>query len=117
MKPKDTIDAYIKTLNDWRGSTLTILRESILQSHDDLAEEWKWGTPVFSYKGLVCALGAFKDHVKINFFKGAQLQDPDGLFNSGKSAKTMRSINLNEGETVDIEKLKRLIINACTLNE
>jgi len=36
---------------------------------------------------MVCAVGSFKDHVKVNFFKGASLDDPHGLFNAGLEAK------------------------------
>ena len=41
------------------------------------------GHPVWSHKGNVVAIGAFKDHVKLNFFKGASLNDAHGLFNAG----------------------------------
>ena len=50
--------------------------------------------------GLVCALGAFKKAVKMNFFQGALLEDPHTLFNAGLDAKTMRSIDFHEGDTV-----------------
>jgi hypothetical protein len=52
-------------------------------------------------------VGAFQDHVKINFFKGAALDDPTGLFNAGLEAKASRAIKaliraavaLDEGQT------------------
>jgi hypothetical protein len=49
-------------------------------------------------KGNVCALGVFRDHVKVNFFKGASLADPSGLFNAGLEAKASRAVDLGEGE-------------------
>jgi hypothetical protein len=33
-------------------------------------------TAVWARERMVCAAGAFKDHVKLNFFKGAFLKDP-----------------------------------------
>ena len=73
------------------------------------------GAPRFgTSKGNVCALGAFKDHVKINFFKGASLSDPSGLFNGGLDAKASRSIDLHEGDSIDEQGLKDLIRAAAT---
>ena len=76
MNPSDQITAYIDKLGDWRGKTLGRLRAVIRAASPDLVEEWKWSTPVWSSQGNVLAVGAFQDHVKLNFFKGASLDDP-----------------------------------------
>jgi hypothetical protein len=34
--------------------------------------------------------------LKLNFFKGADLKDPKGLFNAGLDAKTARAIRLEQ---------------------
>ena len=64
----------------------------------ELVEEWKWNTPVWSHNGNVLAVGAFQDHVKINFFKGASLDDPHGLFNAGLEAKASRAIDIHKAD-------------------
>jgi hypothetical protein len=87
MNPSEQIDHQIAELNDWRGVLMTKLRRLIHEADSEIAEEWKWGTGVWTHKGMVCALGAFKDHIKVNFFKGALLKDPNKLFNSGLEAK------------------------------
>lgn len=107
---------YIAGLADWRGKMLARLRQIILKADPDLTEEWKWGTPVWSRKGNVVAVSAFKDHVKINFFKGAALSDPHGLFNAGLDAKAMRSIDLFEGDKINETALKELVREAVALN-
>ena len=76
------ITQHIESLTDWRGKMLAQLRKLILEADPDMVEEWKWETPVWSHNGNVVAAGAFKDHVKLNFFKGASLKDPHGLFNA-----------------------------------
>src|SRR5688572_9362280 len=101
MNPTQLIDKYIASLPDWRGQTMARLRQIIHETEPDVIEEWKWGTPVFAKNGSFVALGAFKDHVKINFFKGASLADPNHLFNSGLEAKTSRSIDIHQGEQID----------------
>ena len=83
LTPSQEIDKYIKELTDWRGKWIKQFRELILKTAPEVTEEWKWGVPVWSYKGNVVASGVFKDHVKLNFFKGASLKDPKGLFNAG----------------------------------
>jgi hypothetical protein len=116
MKPAELIDEQIAGLPDWRGQLYARLRKLIHETDPNLAEEWKWNTAVWAYNGMVCAVGAFKDHIKVNFFKGASLPDPSGLFNSGLEAKTSRSIDLYEGDVIDEPALQDLIRAAVAYN-
>jgi len=116
-KPSPLISAYIREFDDWRGTMLAGLRKIIGDASPELAEDWKWGSPVWTHEGLVCAASAFKDHVKVNFFKGAALKDPKGLFNAGLDAKTMRSIDFHEGDRVNASALKALVKAAMALNK
>jgi hypothetical protein len=110
------IDEHIKELADWRGKMLARLRKLIREAAPGLTEEWKWDTPVWSHKGNVVAAGAFKDHIKLNFFKGASLKDPKGLFNAGLDAKATRAIDFSEGDDIDESALKELIRAAVDYN-
>jgi len=114
--PSQRITDYIAGLADWRGPMLTRLRASILDAAPGIIEEWKWDTPVFAHKGNVVAAGAFKDHVKLNFFKGASLNDPHGLFNAGLEAKATRAIDIHEGDAIDELAIQGLVRAAVTLN-
>ena len=116
MTTSQLIANQIAELADWRGEVLTRLRQLILEAAPDITEEWKWGTPVWSRNGLVCSAAAFKDHVKLNFFKGASLEDPKGLFNSGLDAKATRSIDFSEGSNIDESALKDLVRAALAHN-
>lgn len=117
LTPSQEIDKQIKDLgNDWRGKMLARMRKLILSASSDLSEDWKWGTAVFVSKGNVVAAGIFKDHVKLNFFKGASLKDPKKLFNAGLEAKTSRGIDFAENSKVDEAALKDLIREAVALN-
>jgi hypothetical protein len=95
---------------------LARLREVILQADSDITEEWKWSTAVWTHNGLVCSAGAFKDHLKLNFFKGASLKDPKSLFNAGLDAKATRAIDFSEGAKIDAPALKSLIRAAVAHN-
>src|SRR3990170_5280434 len=116
LTPSRLITNQIAELADWSGNLLARLRKLILAAAPDVTEEWKWGTAVWSHKGNVVAVGAFKDHLKINFFKGASLKDPQGLFNAGLDAKATRAIDLREGDKVDEPALRDLVRAAVDQN-
>jgi hypothetical protein len=95
---------------------LSRLRKVILEADSDITEEWKWNTGVWTRDGLVCSAGAFKDHVKLNFFNGASLKDPKCMFNAGLDAKNTRAIDFSEGDSIDASALKDLIRAAVAHN-
>ena len=115
-KASQLITNMIAELGDWRGKLLAQLRKLILDTAPDVTEEWKWGTAVWTSNGMVCAAGAFKDHVKLNFFKGASLKDPKRLFNAGLDAKATRAIDFTENDKIDESALKALIRAAVAYN-
>lgn len=117
MTVSDQITQYIKGFTDWRGDILAELRETINAANPDLKEDWKWMVPVWTSNGLVCATSAFKDHVKLNFFKGSLLSDPDKLINNGFSSKDHRSIDFSEGDTVNKDAIIAMLKAAVKLNE
>ena len=116
LTPSQHINRYIQEHADWRGKLLARLRKLIREADPELTEEWKWGSPIFARKGNVLSTGAFKDHVKLNFFKGASLKDPKKLFNAGLEAKGSRGIDLREGDEIDETALKDLIREAIAYN-
>lgn len=116
LLPAQLITNQIAELADWRGQLLARLRELIHEAAPDITEEWKWGTAVYSQKGNVVAAGAFKDHIKLNFFKGASLEDPQSLFNAGLEAKATRAIDFSEGGEIQEAALKDLIRAAVAHN-
>jgi hypothetical protein len=116
MTPLQLITNQITELSDWRGNLLAQLRKLILDTDPEIQEEWKWGTGVWSRNGMICSAGAFKDHMKLNFFKGASLDDPKGLFNAGLDAKATRAIDFSEGSDVDEAALQDLIRAAVVHN-
>lgn len=115
--PSRLIDARIKELNDWRGKALARVRALIKQADKDVVEEWKWrGVPVWYHGGMICTGESYKSIVKITFAKGAALDDPEGLFNSGLDGNVRRAIDIHEGDTLDEAAFKDLIRAAIALN-
>jgi hypothetical protein len=115
--PSQIIDKQIASLNDWRGEALAKLRKIIHDADPDIVEELKWkGTPVFSHDGLVCLFKPFKGKVKLTFYEGASLPDPEKLFNSMLEGNKWRAIDFFEGDKIKEHALKDLIRNAVAQN-
>ena len=118
----EPIDRRIAELGDWRGSTLSRMRDLIKEADPDVVEEWKWakasspGVPVWSHDGIICTGETYKSVVKMTFAKGASLEDPARLFNSSLEGNVRRAIDFREGEEIDENALEELIRAAVALN-
>jgi hypothetical protein len=113
----ELISKRIAELGDWRGETLSRMRELIKEADPDVIEEWKWmGTPVWSHDGIICTGESYKSVVKLTFAKGASLNDPARLFNASLEGNARRAIDLREGEVVDGAAFKVLVRQAVAVN-
>jgi hypothetical protein len=121
--PSQQIDAIIQKPGDWRGEKLSQLRTLIKEADPVAVEEVKWkkpsnpmGVPVWAHNGNICIADTLKNAVRLTFPKGAQIEDPNGLFNTRLNSKTVRAIDFYEGDTVEEAALKALILDAVRLN-
>jgi hypothetical protein len=117
------VDERIRSLGGWRARTLAEVRRIVREADPDIVEECKWakpsnplGVPVWSHAGIVCTGEAYQQVVKLTFARGASLEDPRGLFNSGLEGNTRRAIDLREGEVLDAEALLGLVRAAVAEN-
>ncbi|MFZ0297515.1 MAG: DUF1801 domain-containing protein [Candidatus Sulfotelmatobacter sp.] len=118
MNPSERIDHLIAKLPDWRGKTLAAIRKTILDADREIIEEWKWmGSPVWSRDGMIAVGNAHKDKVKLTFSHGANLPDPDKLFNAGLKGNQWRAIDLFEGDKINDRALKNLVRAAILYNQ
>ena len=53
----------------------------------------------------------------MTFFRGAQLRDPQKLFNSRLDSKTVRAIDFHEEDAINGLALRALTLEAMKLNE
>ena len=54
--------------------------------------------------------------VRLTFPKGAQLKDPENLFNARLNSSSVRAVDFREGEPVPEAAVKTLIVKAARLN-
>ena len=118
MTPSENIDQLIAGIIDWRGKTFASIRKAILEADPEIIEEWKWmGSPVWSRDGMIAVANAHKGKVKLTFAHGANLADPDKLFNAGLDGNARRAIDFLEGDKVNGPALKKLVRAAIEYNQ
>ena len=118
MTAAQEIDALIDRTGGWRGERLAAVRRCVLAADPDIVEAWKWmGSPVWEHTGILAVANPHKDKVKLTFMHGAQLNDPDGLFNAGLGGNARRAIDWFEGDPLDEAGLTRLIRAAIAFNQ
>jgi uncharacterized protein YdeI (YjbR/CyaY-like superfamily) len=89
MNPR--VDFYFSKDSKWQKE-YEKLRTIVLDC--GLTEELKWGCPCYSYqKSNIVLIHGFKDYCALLFFKGALLQDADGiLIQQTKNVQVARQI-------------------------
>jgi hypothetical protein len=123
MTVSEEIDAKFAKLGGWRGTALARMRRLIREADPDIVEQIQWrkasnpsGVPTWSHAGLICTGEVYKDKVKLTFARGAALDDPKKLFNTGFGGGTRRAIDIHEGEEVDAAAFKALVGEAIAAN-
>lgn len=89
MARSKAIDDYIASRPEWAQPILEKIRTAYHKGCPEVEEAIKWGTPHFSYQGMLGGVASFKAHVSFGFWKGKLMADPEGLFvtseNKGES--------------------------------
>jgi uncharacterized protein YdeI (YjbR/CyaY-like superfamily) len=98
-----TVDFYFSKAKKWQDE-LEKLRMILLDC--GLTEELKWGVPCYSFKkSNIVLLHVFKEYCAILFFKGALLNDANGiLIQQTKNVQAARQIRFTHAR--EIVKLK-----------
>lgn len=121
--PSEQIDSIIAKHNDWRGTTLSGLRSVIMNADESIIEEVKWrkpsrpeGVPVWSSGGIICVADILKNAVRLTFFKGALLSDPNGVFNTRMDSRTVRAVDYHQGDIIAENDLGAIVMEAVHIN-
>jgi len=96
MNPK--VDFYFRKANKWQEE-LERLRTIVLDC--GLTEELKWGVPCYTFqKSNIVLIHAFKEYCALLFFKGALLNDANGILiqqtKNTQAARQIRFTNVRE---------------------
>jgi uncharacterized protein YdeI (YjbR/CyaY-like superfamily) len=63
------IDAYITNAAPFARPILKHVRKLVHQGCPEVEEDLKWSHVAFMYKGILCGIGAFKQHVTFGFWR------------------------------------------------
>ena len=78
------IDAYIEKAQPFAQPILKHLRKIVHQANPNIEETIKWGFPAFEYKGPMCSMASFKQHLAFGFWKSDLIRDPKGILQESK---------------------------------
>jgi uncharacterized protein YdeI (YjbR/CyaY-like superfamily) len=104
MNPK--VDFYFSKTKNWQQE-LEKLRTIVLDC--GLTEDLKWGCPCYTFQNAnIVLIHVFKEYCALLFFKGALLNDPNGILiqqtKNVQSARQIRFTNVQE-----IVKMKNIL--------
>ena len=113
VKRDPAIDRWMKEHSDELGAIACHWFEVMRKCGSDVRELLHDGHPTACVNDAAFAyVNAFKTHVNVGFFRGAEIADPEGLLEG--TGKFMRHVKLKPGSDVDASALKRLIATAYT---
>jgi len=65
-------------------------------------------------EGIVCAIVIHKDHVNLQFARGTELEDPEGILEG--TGKKIRHVKINNTKEINSNILKNMVVEAVKLN-
>ena len=117
MEANPRIDNFIQDLmftDRGKGEILVSLRELVLKIASSAKEEIKYGGLVFlSDKRLFCGIFVRKNHIFVEFDRGAEMQDPDNFLEG--SGTRRRHLKIFRKEDIKKKKTEYYIRQSFTL--
>ena len=99
--------------------TLQQLRRILLGC--GLTEEVKWRVPCYTYQGRnILMMAAFRDYAALSFFKGALLDDPEGLLKApGENSQAFRYLPFTDASLIPAREavIKAYVAEAILLEK
>ncbi|MBM4409187.1 MAG: DUF1801 domain-containing protein [Chloroflexi bacterium] len=109
-----TIEDYAAGLGDWRAQAVLAAAATIRGAAPDATASIKWAQPVFESNGPFAYIKAFARTVNVGFWRGVELDDPDGVLVG--DGDRMRHIALRSLADLDGDHIARLVRRAVALN-
>ena len=108
------IDSYIRKSADFAKPILTHLRGVVHRACPDVEETIRWRMPTFCYKGILCGMGAFKQHCVFGFWKHELVVGKDDK--RSKEAAGSFGCLTSVAQLPKEKQLQRMIKTAMKLN-
>ena len=112
--PPASPDAYVDTLTGWSRDLVQKLRDTV-GTVSGLQEVVKWGHLVYVSNGPVLLIRAEETRVLFGFWRGQLLRGIEPRLKAGGKYE-MATIELRDGDSIHPETVRRLAVEATTLN-
>ncbi len=113
VKRDPAVETWMKDHSGTLGAIAQYWFEVMRDSGDDVRELLHDGHPTACVADAAFAyVNAFKAHVNVGFFRGAELADPNGLLEG--TGKFMRHVKLRPEGDIDATALLTLVSTAYT---
>jgi hypothetical protein len=111
MKANPKINNFIQDIlfmDEDKGETVISLRKLVLEIAPSAKEEIKYGGLVFvSDKRRFCGIFIRKNHISVEFDRGAEMQDPNNFLEG--SGKNRRHLKIFQQEDIKNKKVEDYI--------
>jgi hypothetical protein len=115
----DDVETFLADLPPEVETIARALRTRIRALVPDAVEQRHGGWKIIGYsvdgsmKSSICAIAPHSAHVNLQFFRGTELEDPEGLLEG--SGKSGRHVKLRNASDVDGVAVGRLVEQAASL--
>lgn len=109
-----SVKEYFRSLSGWNRDVCEDPHKLILECAPDLETGIKWSRPVYQQNEMVCYLQAHSHHVRFGFWRGAELDDPEGFLEG--SGKSMRHVKIGRDQESPARALQKVLLEAIDLD-
>jgi hypothetical protein len=108
------LEEYLSQYPEEMNSITKNLRNLILEIVPDMDELVKWKNLFYEKNGFVCAIVIHKDHVNLEFARGTEIEDPNGVLEG--TGKKIRHLKIRKSDEIKFDELKKMLLEAVKLN-
>lgn len=110
-----SMETWSKRLKGWHVDALRIIRALVARHAPAATLSIKWGQPVWEHNGPMAFAKPAKNHLTFGFWRGAELEDPNGVLEG--DGDRMRHVKITSAEHAKTLGLDDLVKQAVKLNE
>lgn len=110
------IDNFLSQYNEEVFTNVLMLREVLLKNLPGIIEQLDIPAKMIAYcygqkyAEMICTIIPSKKGIKLGFYKGVDLPDPDKLLEG--TGKISRYVNIISGQQIRSQAIKKLLVNA-----
>lgn len=108
------LEAYLAKLRGWQREAVVRITARVLAVGPGVACSIKWAQPVFELEGPLAYVRPAARHVTLGFWRGVELQCPQGLLEG--AGERMRHVKVASLEALAAFELEELVRQAVRLN-